>query len=193
MVFGCAADVSGKSDCVPGSASMTLGSDSIPTRSSISRVHLGLWGKTMGWVREEEFDAWEGKEGRAWEWEAKNEIDGINTRKIERDREREIAELEHELKLNQRDWEGKWEARAKMNVSKTAVKPQEDSQGEGLASDFDASHGAMTPRKNWGGRKESEGSLLGGTQDWGGWGELDSDGLGNNIIFSSCHSFVLDV
>ena len=52
----------------------------------------------------------------------------------------------------------------------------------------------MTPRKIWKiwGQKEP-GSLLGGGQDCGGSGELDSDSLGNRIFFSSCHCFVVDV
>ncbi len=156
-----------------------LGSDSLPTtRSSITRSDVDAI-------------------AMAWEWGAKNERDGIKVRKVGRDRQIEIDNMEHKLKLNGRGWGGKCEARAILNVSENVVKIEEDSEGEGLsASDFDASLGsggqeAVTPRKIWG--QKEPGSLLGGSQDCGDSGELDSDSLGNSMIFSSCHWFVVDV
>ena len=181
VIVECAAHVLGESDCVGGSVRRALGSDALPTRSSITRVDV------------------DGTDAMAWEWGAKNERDGIKVRKVERDPQIDIENLE-ELKLNGRGWGGKCEARAILNVSENVVKIEEDSEGEGLsASDFDAALGsggqeAVTPRKIWKiwGQKEP-GSLLGGGQDCGGSGELNSDSLGNSIIFSSCHCFVVDV
>jgi hypothetical protein len=175
----CEAHVLGESDCVGGSVRRALGSDSLPTtRSSITRSDVDAI-------------------AMAWEWGAKNERDGIKVRKVGRDRQIEIDNMEHKLKLNGRGWGGKCEARAILNVSENVVKIEEDSEGEGLsASDFDASLGsggqeAVTPRKIWG--QKEPGSLLGGSQDCGDSGELDSDSLGNSMIFSSCHWFVVDV
>jgi len=178
VIVECAAHVLGESDCVGGNVRRALGSDSLPTRSSISR-------------------AWDGTDAMAWEWGPKNGGDGIKVRKVARDRQIEIENMEHEFKLNGRGWGGKCEARAILNVSENVVKMEEDSEGEGLsASDFDASLGsggqeAVTPRRIWG--QKEPGSLLGGSQDCGGSGELDSDSLGNSMIFSSCHCFVVDV
>jgi len=171
VIVECAAHVLGESDCVGGNVRRALGSDSLPTRSSISR-------------------AWDGTDamgnGKGTEWER----DGIKVRKVGRYPQIEIENMEHEFKLNGRGGGGKCETRAILHVSKNVVKIEEDSEGEGLsASDFDASLGpagqeAVTPRKIWKswGQKEP-GSLLGGGQDCGGSGELDSDSLGSSIIF----------
>ena len=178
----CEAHVLGESDCVGGSVRRALGSDSLPTRSSIARVDV------------------DSTDAMAWEWGPKNGGDGIKVRKVARDRQIEIENMEHEFKLNGRGWGGKCEARAILNVGENVVKIEEDSEGDGLsASDFDASLGsggqeAVTHRKIWG--QKQPGRLLGGSQDCGDSGELDSDSLGNSMISSFCHcchySFSLD-